>query len=231
MKFNGQKIRFAAAAAGILCAALIFLIGYKGVDMLKKNTVETVCEQLEKERPDLKKVLPENCQDLVIAVFKQERLVQVFADGKLLRQYPMTGFSGVLGPKLREGDRQIPEGIYHIEYLNPNSSFHLSMKISYPNEFDWKYANIENRKEPGSDIFIHGKDRSVGCIPIGDHAIEELFYIVAQKKNHLKNITVICAPCDLRKQMPPSQEGQYPVWYPELCGNILDALNRKLPKI
>ena len=55
---------------------------------------------------------------------------------ELIKRYPFTGFSGGPGPKLREGDGQIPKGIYAIEYLNPNSQFHLSMKLDYPNAFD-----------------------------------------------------------------------------------------------
>ena len=51
---------------------------------------------------------------------------------ELIKRYPFTGFSGGPGPKLREEDGQIPEGIYAIEYLNPNSQFHLSMKLNYP---------------------------------------------------------------------------------------------------
>jgi len=54
----------------------------------------------------------------------------------MIKSYPFTGFSGGLGPKLREGDGQIPEGVYAIEYLNPNSQFHLSVKLDYPNVFD-----------------------------------------------------------------------------------------------
>ncbi len=65
-----------------------------------------------------------------------------------------------------------------IEYLNPNSKFHLSMKVSYPNSFDREMAKLDNRDNLGGDIMIHGSNRSVGCIPIGDGGIEELYFLV-----------------------------------------------------
>ena len=72
---------------------------------------------------------------------KQERELQLYAAGpdgpyKLIRSYPILAASGTLGPKLREGDMQVPEGLYRIESLNPNSRFHLSLRVSYPNAFD-----------------------------------------------------------------------------------------------
>ena len=88
-----------------------------------------------------------------------------------MRTFPFQGFSGTLGPKLREGDGQIPEGLYRIEYLNPNSSYHLSLKIDYPNAFDREKGRSDGRERLGYDIFIHGKSVTVGCIPIGDEAI------------------------------------------------------------
>ncbi|MBQ6247469.1 MAG: hypothetical protein IJK04_11425, partial [Kiritimatiellae bacterium] len=85
------------------------------------------------KKPSLKGVAKSAGGKLRIFVFKNERSVEVHAPGwKEPRIYPMTAFSGTLGPKLREGDGQIPEGIYGIEYLNPNSSYYLSLKVSYP---------------------------------------------------------------------------------------------------
>jgi len=68
--------------------------------------------------------------------------------------YRITAASGTAGPKLREGDRQVPEGIYRIVGLNPNSRYHLSMKLDYPNAFDRHQAARDGRARPGSDIFI-----------------------------------------------------------------------------
>ena len=123
-----------------------------------------------------------------------------------VKDYAFTGFSGKLGPKLREGDRQIPEGVYNIEYLNPNSSYHLSMKIDYPNAFDKKMGKADGRTKLGYDIFLHGKSVTIGCIPLGDRGIEEIFYLVA--KNGRQNTQVVIAPWDFRvRNDDPAIEG------------------------
>lgn len=140
--------------------------------------------------------------EISILAFKDERILEVYAKLEnrwiLLKTYGYTNFSGVLGPKLKEGDKQIPEGIYNIEYLNPNSLYYLSLKVSYPNEFDKEKAKIEGRDKLGGDIFIHGKDLTIGCIPLGDDAIEEIFILATQVQN--KDINVIIAPLDFRKK-------------------------------
>lgn len=114
-----------------------------------------------------------------------------------IRNYSVLAQSGVAGPKLREGDLQVPEGIYRIEYLNPNSSYHLSMKLNYPNDFDLTHAKAEGRSEPGTNIFIHGKAVSIGCLAMGDEVAEELF-VLASDIGH-RNIKVAIAPRDPRK--------------------------------
>lgn len=125
---------------------------------------------------------------------------------QFIKVYEFTGFSGELGPKLEEGDGQIPEGLYGIEYLNPNSSFHLSMKVSYPNQFDQKMAQIDGRSNLGGDIMIHGKNATIGCIPVGDEGIEELFVWV-YKVGSFKTSVLIC-PTDFRvKSGFPEVEG------------------------
>ena len=70
-------------------------------------------------------------------------------------EYPILAASGVLGPKLREGDKQVPEGIYGAEALNPNSKFHLSIRLNYPNTFDRRMAQSDGRTQLGGDIMIH----------------------------------------------------------------------------
>jgi len=137
---------------------------------------------------------------LTLIGLKNEQLLEVWGElnGKqvLIRTYPFTAFSGQLGPKFREGDRQIPEGIYGISYLNPNSKFHLSMRVTYPNAFDKKMAKREGRTKLGGDIMIHGSNRTIGCVPIGDDKIEELYFLA--EKVGIKNIKVILSPIDFR---------------------------------
>ncbi|MBR3924184.1 MAG: hypothetical protein IKJ45_13785, partial [Kiritimatiellae bacterium] len=110
------------------------------------------------KKPQLKSVAESAGGKLQILVFKNERSVEVHASGwKAPRIYPMTAFSGTLGPKLREGDGQIPEGIYGIGYLNPNSSYYLSLKVTYPSASDRAHAKADGRTNLGGDIMSHGK--------------------------------------------------------------------------
>ncbi|RJX20421.1 MAG: hypothetical protein C4575_06695 [Desulforudis sp.] len=134
-----------------------------------------------------------------------------------IKEYPFTASSGALGPKLKEGDGQIPEGIYGIEYLNPNSSYHLSMKLNYPNQFDQEMAKRDHRSRIGGDIFIHGSDVTIGCIPIGDRNIEELFVLTALAGKD--NVEVIITPYDLTSSEQREVRNK-PAWADELYDTI-----------
>lgn len=164
-------------------------------------------------------------KDIAILVFKDERRVALWARSshtwRFIRDYPILAASGHAGPKLREGDRQVPEGVYRIEHLNPNSSFHLSMKVSYPNAFDRRMAGRDKRTRLGGDIFIHGKDVSIGCVALGDPAIEELFTLVAQTGH--QRVQVVIAPHDLRVRGAAVREGA-PLWVGELYRTVAAAL-------
>lgn len=163
---------------------------------------------------------------------KSDRQLSLWAfdgsDWKFIHTYPVKAASGILGPKLREGDRQVPEGIYKIIGLNPNSSYHLSMKLNYPNSFDLHHAKREGRDQPGSNIFIHGKAASIGCLAMGDSAIEELF--VMTYKVGKGKVKVIISPDNFSDQLVnnESTNNEYfnkkdrsqPVWLPELYQNI-----------
>lgn len=140
---------------------------------------------------------------------------------RFVRNYPILAASGHAGPKLREGDSQVPEGVYRIELMNPNSSYHLSMKVSYPNDFDRRMAAKEGRTRLGGDIFIHGKDVSIGCVALGDLAIEELFTLVAETGH--PHVQVIIAPNDLRLAGPVLDE-QSPPWVGQLYRTVAAAL-------
>lgn len=142
-----------------------------------------------------------------------------------IHTYKIKGASGKSGPKLLEGDRQVPEGLYRVVGLNPNSSYHLSMKLNYPNKFDLQYAKREGRNSPGSNIFIHGKTVSVGCLAMGDRAIEELFILVY--KVGLENIEVILAPTNLLEVQDKSMLFQNkPQWVSELYKSIQNHLQK-----
>lgn len=163
---------------------------------------------------------------MTFLAFKQEKLLEVWAEEagaqRFIRSYPILAASGHAGPKLREGDRQVPEGIYHIIALNPNGNFYLTMLIDYPNSFDLKNAEVEKRANPGGDICIHGKAASIGCLAMGDTAIEDLFILVVRAG--MENVTVIISPNDLRDS-EPIEAGQMKIsWVPGLYDSIKNQL-------
>jgi hypothetical protein len=165
---------------------------------------------------------------LVLAGFKQEKVLELYASDasgglRFIRSYPVLAASGQLGPKLAEGDRQVPEGLYRIESLNPNSRFHLSLRIDYPNQFDRARAEEEGRRELGGDIMIHGAAVSVGCLAIGDRGIEELFVLVADVGR--ENASVVLSPVDLRRSpLPPGLVPSRP-WVAGLYEEVRAALS------
>jgi hypothetical protein len=136
-----------------------------------------------------------------------------------VRAWRVLAASGKSGPKLREGDHQVPEGIYRIKHLNPNSAFHLSLKLDYPNVADRARAAQDGRQNLGGDIFIHGKDVSVGCLAIGDEAIEELFWLVGTAGKD--RFTVVIVPTDLRRSTP---ETRGPAWVADLYRELTAEL-------
>lgn len=171
---------------------------------------------------------------VVLVALKEERKMEVYAAEpakplKFIRAYPIQAASGNLGPKLREGDFQVPEGLYQIEYLNPNSSYHLSIKIDYPNAFDRLHGIGDGRLQLGGDIMIHGYSASAGCLAMGNEAAEDLFVLTAL--TGIKNVSVILSPVDFRtRELPPlpSEAPPLPAWTDLLYPKIKEEL-KKLP--
>jgi len=114
---------------------------------------------------------------IFIRIFKEERLLEIWMKKDslfyLFKQYPICDFSNTLGPKLAAGDCRSPEGFYFVppRYLNPNSNYHLSINIGYPNVYDQAHGYT------GSAIVIHGSCVSIGCFAMGDTLIEEIYTI------------------------------------------------------
>lgn len=134
-----------------------------------------------------------------------------------LKSYPVLAASGGPGPKLREGDGQVPEGIYRLTAFNPNSSYHLSIRVDYPSAEDRVGAAREGRTALGGDIFIHGKAVSIGCLAIGDPAIEELYLLLAD--TGLRNADIVLTPS--RRPVTPAGA---PAWVGERYERIRQAL-------
>lgn len=98
---------------------------------------------------------------------------------KLFKTYRVCAMAGTLGPKRMAGDYQVPEGFYYINEFNPNSNYHLSLGLNYPNESD---KILSDSLRPGGDIYIHGSCVTVGCIPLTDEYIEEVYVLAAYAK-------------------------------------------------
>lgn len=116
-----------------------------------------------------------------------------------------------------------------MEYLNPNSKFHLSFKLDYPNAFDQARAKEEGRSEPGSDIFIHGGAQSTGCIAIGDEAITEVYREV--ETTGKEHVLVAIFPYRPANDIPLVPAGHTPSWTHTLYRALDDFLAGLLPKI
>ena len=112
-----------------------------------------------------------------LRAFKEEKRLELWmrpgGTGRfvLFRTYPIAATSGRPGPKLAEGDRQVPEGFYYFSRrgLKPDSRFHLAMNIGYPNAYD------RHHERTGSFIMIHGSHVSIGCLAMTDPVIEEIY--------------------------------------------------------
>jgi murein L,D-transpeptidase YafK len=132
----------------------------------------------------LKAVGAKRGDPIFIRIFKSEAMLEVWieVDGKYhhLKDYPICAYSGRLGPKLREGDKQAPEGFYRVyrKQLNPNSKFHLAFNLGYPNAYDRAH------KRTGSYLMVHGNCVSIGCYAMTDRKIEEIYGLVKAALDH-----------------------------------------------
>ena len=121
-----------------------------------------------------------------IRAFKEELQLELFIHNRhtqqftLFRSYPIAASSGTLGPKLAEGDGQVPEGFYQVppSAMNPNSKYHLAFNLGFPNAYDRAHGRT------GSLIMIHGNQVSIGCLAMTDAKIEEIFTLCAAAHHH-----------------------------------------------
>lgn len=165
--------------------------------------------------------------EITLIAIKDEKVLELHArpsggGWKLIHRYRVLAASGGAGPKLVQGDKQVPEGVYRISFLNPNSAYHVSMRVNYPNAFDRQMAAKDGRKLLGGDIMIHGKNLSAGCLAMGDEAVEELFVLTAQ--TGLANVKLIIAPIDFRQNGIPMAEPGRPEWLPKLYAEVAAAM-------
>ncbi len=245
MESSTRPRRRALWLAVVLCAlAAIIAAGFFVVlrmypTLIRKHTVESRLNEL---GPAWLRIAPKlseqgfqsTPQSLVIVAYKREKQMELFARGndssgnpvlRLVAQYPVLNASGTLGPKLREGDRQVPEGLYSLDSLNPNSRFHLALRVSYPSLEDVNQARTDGRdvQTLGSDIMIHGGSSSVGCLAMGDPAIEEIFLLAVLCN---ENVEIYLSPsknplAEINEQTPQWVADRY-----RTLASKLDELNR-----
>ncbi|HNS29911.1 MAG TPA: L,D-transpeptidase family protein [Tenuifilaceae bacterium] len=125
--------------------------------------------------------------NLLLIAYKDNDLLDVYAKAKQketykkILSYKICARSGQLGPKRREGDGQVPEGFYHLNYFNPTSNFYLSLGINYPNLADRRKSTANNL---GGNIFIHGSCVTIGCLPMTDECIKEIYLLAVYARNN-----------------------------------------------
>ena len=142
--------------------------------------------------------------EVFFRLLKTSRTLEVWARNqgdaafRPLPGYPLAATSGTLGPKRYVGDGQVPEGFYHLNRFNPASAYHLSLGLDYPNPAD---VLATGPADPGGDIFIHGSNVTVGCLPLTDVGIEEVYLLaVAARAAGQASIEVHIFPFPLTKE-------------------------------
>ncbi len=176
-----QMPRFSAVAASLILTAITAVgCAQNRVSQAEKNlgsNLQTLAKNAGLKHPIAR---------LYLRAIKDEKVLEIWGSDSeksrhvLVKKHQVLAQSGILGPKRKEGDRQVPEGLYYINRFNPRSNFHLSLGINYPNPSD---LILGDRDKPGSDIFIHGRAVSIGCLAMGDPAIEEIYLLALNAKN------------------------------------------------
>ena len=234
-----KRVYFLAGALGIVLAIFIiktwvpaawgpirlFLLGLPSTGEVVRELGPEIRSELESICQNSGVSYPPN--ELTLIALKKEKVLEVWgrdngSQWQHLVQYRILGSSGKLGPKLRKGDMQVPEGRYSLASLNPNSNFHLSIKLNYPNRFDRKMAKQDGREDPGNNIFIHGSDASVGCLAMGNDSIEKLFVLVHD--TGAADTDVIIAPYDLTGSEKIHTPGSAPQWTDQLYEQLRQDL-------
>ncbi len=141
---------------------------------------------------------------IFIRIFKTEKKLELWAANnnksqfKKVKDYAICASSGELGPKRMQGDGQVPEGFYNISSFNPWSNYHLSFAVSYPNASD---KILGKKGNLGGDIMIHGNCVTIGCVPLTDDKIKEVYiYAVEARSKGQAEIPIHIFPSKLDEQ-------------------------------
>lgn len=173
---------------GILLLSFTFQTDF----LTEQKKFERVRVAIKDKQSILEKKLNENQLtihdfNILIIAYKDDNRLDIYAKKKQettykkILSYKICTRSGHLGPKRKQGDKQVPEGFYHIDRFNPASSFYLSLGINYPNLADKRKSKADNL---GGDIFIHGSCVTIGCLPMTDNYIKEIYLLAVYAKNN-----------------------------------------------
>jgi murein L,D-transpeptidase YafK len=214
----------AAALAPVTC------LGQGTKPLPAKATQELPAELLARlEQKKMPKTSP-----IVLRIFKEEAELEVWKQDtsgrfQILKTYPICRWSGDLGPKLYEGDRQAPEGFYTItpELMNPNSNYHLAINVGFPNSFDRAH------KRNGSFLMIHGDCLSVGCYAMSDEQISEIYALARDALSGRPQFQVQAYPFRLTPQNLARHRNNpnLPFWKMLKVGNDHFETTRREPKV
>lgn len=179
-----RQLLWGGVALVAILAALVLLFDGRRLHKLELPGTADLDAVKRRLVPDLDKRLAahgnKRGNPVFIRIFKESAELEVWIAGapgephKLFKTYPICAYSGGLGPKLQEGDRQSPEGFYRVsrQQLNPQSNYHLSFNLGFPNAYDRHHGRT------GSFLMVHGNCSSIGCYAMTNAGIEEIYLLV-----------------------------------------------------
>ena len=202
-----------------------------------KLAYDTKWEDL-KKLMDKKNINPLNFS-IYFRVFKQEKVFEIWIKNindtkyQLLKTISVCASSGSLGPKRKEGDGQVPEGFYEISAFNPNSNYNLSLKVNYPNAAD---AIKGKGNKLGGDIMVHGECVTIGCIPLQNEPIREVYILGVEAQNRKKTIHIDIFPCKFTTENEETLSKNYDkdklkFWETLKEGYLYFEEHKQLPKV
>lgn len=230
---NRSLVRALATSAAL--AAGLVLAGCKGDDLSLANNAKANQPVPPKLIADMTAKNMDLQSPILVRLFKQEAELEIWKQDRsgrfaLLKTYPICRWSGDLGPKVREGDRQAPEGFYSISpaQMNPQSAYYLSFNTGYPNAFDKALGRT------GSQLMVHGDCSSRGCYAMTDEQIAEIYslgresFFGGQKQFQLQAYPFKMTPVNLAKHR---NNPNMPFWKMIKDGNDHFEVTRQEPKV
>jgi murein L,D-transpeptidase YafK len=173
-------VAYSSFGQGMHASFIDYQRNFSRPSMAMQNKLDTLQKQF------AAKNLQWPARNMYIRSFKYDGQLEIWVGNsrkepyKLFKTYRVCALAGTLGPKRMQGDYQVPEGFYYINEFNPNSNYFLSLGLNYPNASD---KILADPSRPGGDIYIHGSCVTVGCIPVTDQQIDEIYLLAAFAKS------------------------------------------------